>query len=553
MGDSHYTACMLVSQHLRQIHRFARFLAGGVVLIGVMVLYGWLNDIPVLYRFNTDLPVMPPNIAVAYIGIGIALYLLVNPLKFFSWQFYTVYLLVSLNFIISLSYLLAYTQLIAWQGLENFWLWLLPAGQVYLLTPAPQIALALALVSLGLFMMSLEKPYLIRWLHWAISLSLTIMVIVFFGYAHKEERFYIFADSISMSIYGATALALLGWGMILARVEQGDFYLMATDSLAGIMLRRVLLLVGIIPLILAWTPWLWQFSNFTHLQIESLLASMVMCVVLIFIVLLAHRLYVQESQYHAMEEDARRHQAEIAHMLRINTVGEMATNIAHELNQPLAAIANYAGACQRLIKNGAEATDLVAPLESMQKQTLRASEIVRRLRSFIAKPKPSKAQINLNSLITDVLAIMQDSLTKSQVELQLDLDYSLPAITVETLQIKQVIVNIVQNAIDALQVAAIPAKQLVISSKWVPQGCLQVDIEDNGLGIPADIQARIFEAFFTTKLAEHMGMGLSLSRSIIESHGGHLWVKSNLKNSTIFSFTLPTDPIVVSRTFSTDN
>ncbi|MEB4590382.1 HAMP domain-containing sensor histidine kinase [Candidatus Thiothrix sp. Deng01] len=407
------------------------------------------------------------------------------------------------------------------------------------LPASPHTAAAFILTSTALLFLGLDRPRLVSVAQWAALCSVMALVVVFFGYAHEENMFYLFSGDVGMALHTATAFALTSWGIILAKVEKGFFSIMANDSPGGLVVRRVMFLMALFPPSLGWLPVLLHSAWLTHTQVESLLAAGMVLAIVVIVIRLAYRLDHEENLRLQAEENARQHQADLAHMVRLNTMGEMASGIAHELNQPLAAVANYANACMRMIQAGQEAQRLLEPLDGIQKQALRASEIIRRLRAFVRKQQPQKTLANIGQIIGDALVLTNTSGSKHNVPLLLELENNLPGIHMDVIQIEQVILNIVQNAIDAMREITSQRRQVMVRCFINPDGMVQVDISDTGPGMDANLKEHVFDAFVTTKGQKGMGIGLSLCRSIIEGHGGHLWVKSEPGQGATFSFTLP--------------
>jgi two-component system sensor histidine kinase TtrS len=242
------------------------------------------------------------------------------------------------------------------------------------------------------------------------------------------------------------------------------------------------------------------------------------------------------------EEQARQHQAELAHMARLNTMGELATGIAHELNQPLAAIANYAAACRKMLDSSDNHSEKLAKaLEATQIQSKRASDIIRHLRQFVRKQSPQKSPINLNDLINAILGFMESEIDKQGIKIRLELTQGLPEVIADAIQIEQVLVNLLQNSMETMSHVDMNNRQLVISTHLTKKHeAVQVEVADTGMGIDTETLKTIFEPFVTTKGNKGMGLGLSISRSIIEAHNGRLWVTSQLGSGSRFYFTLPT-------------
>lgn len=525
---------MISAQCLAFLHQLARLIAAGVSCIGVIVLFGWWNNLEHLYQVEKHLPSMLPNEALSFVLLGATLWLL-QPAQLPHWRRMAGLLLASGGFLLSILMLLQLLGLMPTQ-FSNEWLVL----AILFTEVSPQAALAFLLTSVGLFFLGLERLSLINIAQWAALLSVMALVAIFLGFAHKEDMFYLISGYHGMSLPSASAFALLGWGIILAKVEHGFLRIMAHGSAGGEVARRVIFLMAIFPAMLGWLPLLLDSERLTHTQIESVLAAVMILAIIIIVIRLAYRLDHHAALHAQAEANARQHQADLAHMVRLNTMGEMASGIAHELNQPLTAINNYARACQRILQNEGNDTHRIDEgLDSIQKQALRASEIIRRLRAFVRKQQPQKSKVCLEQLIHDALTLTKTTSTRPHTPLLVELDDALPDIRVDAIQIEQVILNIVQNALDALQEVEPQRRQVLVRGYLKDADTVQVDISDTGQGMDAELQARIFDAFVTTKGQRGMGIGLSLCRSIIESHGGMLWVSSAPQQGATFSFTLP--------------
>jgi PAS domain S-box-containing protein len=237
------------------------------------------------------------------------------------------------------------------------------------------------------------------------------------------------------------------------------------------------------------------------------------------------------------EETLRQIQAELAHVTRVTTLGEMTASIAHEINQPLSAVVNNASACLRwLTANNLE--------EARQSATLiiadghRASEIINRIRVLAKKAPPRKDWLDINETVLEVIALASSEAQKNRVSLQTQLSSDLPLILGDRIQLQQVILNLIINAIEAMSaVSENPRELLIGSEKDESQGVL-VAVRDSGPGLDPKSLDHLFTAFYTTK-PQGMGMGLAISRSIIEAHGGRLWATANKDRGAAFQFTLP--------------
>ena len=247
-----------------------------------------------------------------------------------------------------------------------------------------------------------------------------------------------------------------------------------------------------------------------------------------------------------IEHKARQHQAELVHMARLNMMGEMATGMAHELNQPLAAIATYADVALRLLGTRNKQPELMEEaLQGARQQALRASDIIRHLRQLVHKQAPQKVDVDINALIGDVLEFCRFELGKFEIHVTLELNQALPMVSVDSIQLEQVLLNLIRNSIEALQSISDKKREVIIQTALNNDGWMQVKVIDNGPGMSAATLDHLFVPFVTTKGAAGMGMGLSICRSIIESHGGRLTAESKSGEGATLIVTLPlhTQPI----------
>jgi two-component system sensor kinase FixL len=244
------------------------------------------------------------------------------------------------------------------------------------------------------------------------------------------------------------------------------------------------------------------------------------------------------------EEEARRRRAELAHAARLSTIGELTSGIAHEVNQPLTAMVNFAEACLRMLRSGAETKKLEDALGQIAVQGQRAGQIIRHLRRLARKSESERVEDDLSRLVRDVLNLTRNELRASGIALHLLLDESLPALKYNRIQIEQVVLNLVRNAMDVLEAGPAQGRELTIRTQVDVHGAIELWVEDTGQGFETTDSERMFETFFTTK-AEGLGMGLSISRSIIEDHGGRLWATPRPGGGAVFHVSLPgTDKLV---------
>jgi two-component system sensor kinase FixL len=231
-------------------------------------------------------------------------------------------------------------------------------------------------------------------------------------------------------------------------------------------------------------------------------------------------------------------QSELLYVSRLSTMGEMASALAHELNQPLSALANYLRGSQRLLENSTDER-VGAVREALDKastQAIRAGEIIRRLRDFVARGETEKGIESLKKLVEEASALALVAAKERSTKFQMQLDPVADLVIVDKIQIQQVLLNLFRNAIEAMQ--ASPRRELVVMTTPIADAMVEIAVADTGTGIPPTVMSRLFQPFVTTKKTG-MGVGLSLCRRIIEAHGGHISVHPNPAGGTIFRLTLP--------------
>jgi two-component system sensor kinase FixL len=234
----------------------------------------------------------------------------------------------------------------------------------------------------------------------------------------------------------------------------------------------------------------------------------------------------------------REHQAELARVSRLSVAGEMASALAHELNQPLTAIMAYARGCMHLLADPTSDRELTREaFEEVIRQTDRAGTIINRLREFLRQGTSHRSTVPVVELIEEALELARAEATQNGVEIRAHLAPDLPSVLVDRVQIEQVIINLVRNAVEAMVGADTRVREILIEARPAPEG-VELVISDTGPGISGEVAARLFEPFITTK-PRGMGLGLPISRSIAEAHGGHLQLADG-STGAAFSLMLPT-------------
>ncbi len=253
------------------------------------------------------------------------------------------------------------------------------------------------------------------------------------------------------------------------------------------------------------------------------------------------QLLTEMAERRRAEEAYLEAQAELARVTRISAMGALAASISHEVNQPLAAVVTNADACAMwLSSESPNLEEARAAVDAIAREGTRASDVVRRIRAMFTKATPERTNVPVNELILEAVALIQNEASRNRIAIETDLAADLPAAMVDRVQFQQVIVNLMQNGMEAMSAVTGRPRRLIIRSASHASGGVLIAVRDAGIGIKSADERRIFDAFFTTK-AQGMGMGLSISRSIVEAHGGRLWASANDDHGATLQFTLPVD------------
>jgi C4-dicarboxylate-specific signal transduction histidine kinase len=249
--------------------------------------------------------------------------------------------------------------------------------------------------------------------------------------------------------------------------------------------------------------------------------------------------HAQETLAEAHHQELQRHRTELAHVARLSLMGEMTAGLVHELNQPLHAVKSYArGSALRLLKLPQADEELLASLQQIGEEADRAAEIIRRVRRFVQKRELHSSELFVNRLVEDVILLCKAEIDERRATVALELGENLPAVVADPIQIEQVVMNLVRNGLEAMTDTPDDDRRLTIKTMRYGNDAVEVEVSDQGRGIDPDHPERVFEPFYTTK-PEGMGMGLAISRSIIQAYQGRLWVSLNQIRGCTFHFTLP--------------
>ena len=243
------------------------------------------------------------------------------------------------------------------------------------------------------------------------------------------------------------------------------------------------------------------------------------------------------SERQAVETRLRAVQAELVHISRLSAMGEMATGLAHELNQPLTAISNFLKGGQRLLELENPQSRALAAMSRAADESLRAGDIIRRLRDFVARGDSDRCVESLRKLSEEAIALALMGARERGVIARVRWTAAADAVLVDKIQVQQVVLNLVRNAIEAMEDSNV--RELNLSTSQGEHGMALVSVSDTGAGISPGIASQLFKPFVTTKGSQGMGVGLSICRTIIESHGGRIWAEPNPSGGTVFRFTLP--------------
>jgi C4-dicarboxylate-specific signal transduction histidine kinase len=247
------------------------------------------------------------------------------------------------------------------------------------------------------------------------------------------------------------------------------------------------------------------------------------------------------------QESLRQAQADLAHINRVTTMGELAASLAHEIKQPISAVHTNAKTCLRWL--GRDQPDIEEAREAVSRilqNITRASEIISRIRVLFKKEEPQRDSVDVNEVIREMISLLLGEAGRHAVSIHTELAPELPKVSADRVQLQQVLMNLMLNGIEAISEGKV-AGNLTIKSQQNPEERVLISVSDSGIGLPPERADKVFDAFFTTK-PQGTGMGLSISRSIIESHGGRLWATGNPDGGATFQFTLPVEPALTATT-----
>jgi C4-dicarboxylate-specific signal transduction histidine kinase len=252
-----------------------------------------------------------------------------------------------------------------------------------------------------------------------------------------------------------------------------------------------------------------------------------------------------EEELRQSDASLRKAQSELAHVTRVTTMGELAASIAHEVNQPITGVVINGTTCLRLLsrvkEDSGDITQVRETLHRIIRDGTRAGEVLARIRSLFKKVESAKEPLDMNEAIREVIILIRNEMEKNRIALRLELAAGLPWVIGDRVQLQQVMLNLILNAIEAMSKVGDRTRDLVIATQITEEQAVRVIVRDSGIGLDPLSMEQVFTAFHTTKPGG-LGMGLSISRSIVEHHGGRLWAAANTGPGATFQFTLLTRP-----------
>jgi signal transduction histidine kinase len=534
-----------------------RSAAAGVTVIGAVVLTGWLLNAPPLESILPGWATMKVNTALAFIVSGGALVLLESSranLALFRLGRALAVLLLALG-LLSL--------------VEN--LFAVDLGIDHLIVPPPAIAggsrpsglmspaSAFSFVFFGGALLNLRSNNVIRArvAQWLTVPPLLVATVGLFGYISGVASLYQVRPYASLAAHTVIAILVLAAGILGADPRFGVAAIVLSDSAGGFVARRLLsslppafFIIGAAALSGQSAGYYDQHFCVALITIASMAVSMAAVSWTAFTLRridLTRRaaeleLRVVNTELVARGERLAVVQWELAHKARLSAMGEMAAALAHELNQPLTAVGTTVGAIELLLKDTSKPVTEVTrervlrAVRQAETQAVRAGDIIRRLRRFVSRGEVDAKPEDLRALIEDAVALALPNAGSAGVTVRVSVEPDAEGVFADRVQVQQVIVNLVRNAVEAMRVQE--SAKIITIDATAEAGMATVRITDTGPGLAPDVAARLFSAFFTTK-SEGMGVGLSICRHIIETHGGRMWCEPSDGGGADFRFTLP--------------
>jgi len=406
--------------------------------------------------------------------------------------------------------------------------------------PGPATAASFLLLGIALLLLPSEQLVAKRLVRILVLLVFSASGITIVGFMYGIRSPYSLRPFFWMALPTAATFIIVCIGVGCFRPNFGLMIRLSGSHNFGRVLANKLMPIAVgMPLILGWLHLLGNRQGFYSFEFAQASYAVTMILFLSTLVLWSARwLNAVDEQRTRAEEQMRIHQAALAHALRLTTIGEIAAEMAHELNQPLSAIHNYArGTIRRLSSGPHDVTELIEITRLIADESMRASKIIKRLNLHAKKWEPQRGIVDVNTAAIHATQLTAIEAQSHGIAISVNCAPLLSNVIGDAIQLEQVLVNLLLNGIDALDRCDL-SRSLLVETKAACGSSVEVLVADNGCGLPHEHFDRVFEPFFTTK-PNGLGMGLAISRSIIEAHGGRLWAEPNPNGGATFRFTLP--------------
>lgn len=509
----------------------------GTITIASVVLVGWVFDIRALKVVVPGLVSMKINTAVGFILLAISLRL-VGMREQSTWKLVIAYGAALVAMVIG-GVALA-ERLFSWDaGIDELFAKDLHNPDPYPGRPSPATALNFCLLGCALLLYRTRHRVPMWVAQAAIIVAFLMSALALVSYLYGASALHGMYPFSSMALHTAGTFVLLTVGMLCWNENFAVMTPLHSEGAGGFLARRMIPTIVCVSLIAGWLRLQGQRRDLLPLEfalaLHCVVSIAVFCMAIWWVSRLLDRTDVKRLQAEAALEKNR---AELAHVLRINTMGEMVAGIAHELNQPLAAIGNFArGTIRRLQSGQGKQDELIEAVQTIASESTRAADIILSLKRYIQDCSPQRQPFDINQIVQDASRILAGEAEQRGVRVTLHCDPTLPQIRIDHVQIKQVVINLICNGFDALDETSGP-KSIRLETRHSIDGYIEVIVTDNGCGLPQEHRHRIFDAFYTTK-PHGLGMGLAISRSIVVAHDGNLWADT-CAGATNVCFSLPT-------------
>jgi C4-dicarboxylate-specific signal transduction histidine kinase len=352
----------------------------------------------------------------------------------------------------------------------------------------------------------------------------------------KRSLKYWVVRSAIISFFGGAGIVLLSIGLFYLNLEvsPAGFSLMIAVVLlslvSGFVGSVVLSVVAVLCLDYFFIPPIFSFSVGTVADMVAAIAFLTTSLIVTGLMARLRKIAEQELQ---------QTRADLARFARVAAVGELTASIAHEVNQPLSGVVSSGHACLRwLASEPPNVEKAILSANRIIRDANRASEVIQRVRKLVKNAPPQMASLNINDAIEEIVVLCRNEIEQNRISVRTQLPDGLPLVWADRVQVQQVFINLIVNAIDAMKAVGAGPREVFVSTEKDPSSGVLATVRDSGVGLDTEKLQHIFEAFHTTK-SEGMGMGLTISRSIIEAHGGRLWATPNKPRGATFQLTLP--------------